>query len=93
MGRILSVDTEGRLTLRYNMSIKADYDLLEEMKESIKVSIRRHSSSNAEPTLASIKSWAFERQRAHESEIAIRVEFAESSLVSTRSEVSKPSCQ
>jgi hypothetical protein len=75
------------------MSIKADYDLLEEMKESIKVSIRRHSSSNAEPTLASIKSWGFERRRVHESEIVIRVEFAGSSLVSTRSEVRTPRCK
>ena len=77
--------------MRFNMSIKADYDLLETMKERIKVSIRAENSSDAEPTLASIKSWGFERTRVHESEIAIRVEFAESSLVSIRSEVSTPS--
>ena len=73
--------------MRFNMSIKADYDLLETMKESIKVSIRRDNSSDGEPTEASIKSWAFERTRVHESEIAIRIVFAESSLVSIRSEV------
>ena len=60
------------------------------MKESIKVTIRGDNSSDGEPTLASIKSWAFERTRVHESEITIRLEFVESSLVSIRSEVSAP---
>ena len=72
------------------MSVKADFELLEAMKETIKVTIRGDNSSDGEPTLASIKSWAFEKTRVHESEITIRVEFAESSFVSIRSEVSSP---
>ena len=91
MGRILSVDTGGRVTLRFNMSIKADYEKLEAMKESIKVMIRGDNSSDGEMTLASIKSWEFEKTRVHESDIIIRVEFAESRLVSISSEVSAPS--
>ena len=48
------------------MSVKADFELLEAMKESIKVTIRGDNSSDGEPTLASIKSWAFEKTRVHE---------------------------
>jgi hypothetical protein len=77
--------------LRFNMSVKADYETLEAMKERIKVTIRGDNSSDSEPTLASIKSWDFEKTREYESEITIRVEFTESSLVSIRSEVSAPS--
>ena len=78
--------------MRFNMSVKADYETLEAMKERIKVTIRGDNSSDSEPTLASIKSWAFEKTREYESEITIRVEFTQSSLVSLRSEVSAPSC-
>jgi hypothetical protein len=74
--------------MRFNMSVKLDYEKLEAMKERVKVTIRGDNSSDGEATLASIKSWAFERTRVHESEIAIRVEFADSSLVSIRTEVS-----
>ena len=66
MGRIVLVDTEGRITLRFNMSINGDYDKLEAIKERIKVSIRGDKSLDGEPTLASIKSWAFEKTRVHE---------------------------
>jgi hypothetical protein len=74
--------------MRFNMSVKADYKTLEAMKDRIKVTIRGDTSSDGEPTLASIKTWAFEKTRVHESEITIRIEFAENSLVSIRSEVS-----
>jgi hypothetical protein len=48
------------------MSIKADYEQLEAMKERIKVTIRGDKSSDGEPTLASIKSWEFEKTRVNE---------------------------
>ena len=64
------------------MSVKADYKYLEAMKDRIKVIIRGDNSSDVELTLASIKSWAFEKSTIHESEIIIRIDFAESSLVS-----------
>jgi hypothetical protein len=70
------------------MSVIADYEQLKAMKERIKVTIRGDNSSDEETTLASIKSWEFEKTRVHESEIIIRVEFIESRLVSLRSEVS-----
>jgi hypothetical protein len=43
------------------------------MKERIKVTIRGDNSSYGEPSLASIKSWEFEKTRLHDSEITIRV--------------------
>ena len=78
--------------MRFNMSINGDYDKLEAIKERIKVTIREDNSLDGEPTLASIKSWAFEKTRVHDQEIIIRVEFAESRLVSIRSEVSASRC-
>jgi hypothetical protein len=47
--------------MRFNMSVKLDYEKLEAMKERVKVTIRGDNSSDGEATLASIKSWAFER--------------------------------
>jgi hypothetical protein len=55
------------------MSVKADYEKLEVMKERIKVTIRGENSSDGEPTLASIKSWEFDKTRVHETDIIIRV--------------------
>ena len=73
MGRIVLVDTEGRITMRFNMSVKADYEYLEAMKDRIKVTIRGDNSSDGELTLASIKMWAFVKSTVHESEITIRI--------------------
>jgi hypothetical protein len=77
------VDTEGLLTLRFNMSIKgtktgSTSDNLQ--KDHLRLTLKANPSSDdvkggAHEALARIKSWRVEKSR--EAEMGIRVEFEE----------------